>query len=381
MIVTAYPQISVVLTSYNHAKYLREAIDSVLSQTFQDVELIIVDDCSTDDSWEIIQSYSDPRIRAWRAPENQRTATVYEGIHMATGKYLAMHHSDDRWHESKLEKQWHWLEEHPEDIAVFTHVQTIDEDGRNASFPIMACFEQPNRSRAQWLRFFFDNGNCLCHPSVMMPTSYAKQLYTSYGMTSINDFRNWVLTCIHHQIHVIEEKLCCYRVCDNAGNDSTPTVGQIRKYNMELPFILECYEKITDANFFMEIFPEAKKFISHEKMNMEYAFAMLCLKTEWPPYHYYGINKLIRMLNCKEIREQLHDIYGFTTKNMSELAKKYDPFFIPGRDTLRRELEQRKQFESNLHALPFYRKMFYSIIGWTVYKDNIQSDLETWYKK
>jgi glycosyltransferase involved in cell wall biosynthesis len=58
------PKVSVILTSYNHAKYLHEAIESILTQTFIDFELIIWDDASTDMSWEIIQSYDDSRIKA-----------------------------------------------------------------------------------------------------------------------------------------------------------------------------------------------------------------------------------------------------------------------------------------------------------------------------
>ena len=59
-------KVSVILTSYNHAKYLREAIDSVLAQTYSGFDLIIWDDGSTDNSWQIIQSYTDSRIRAFK---------------------------------------------------------------------------------------------------------------------------------------------------------------------------------------------------------------------------------------------------------------------------------------------------------------------------
>lgn len=60
------PKVSVILTSYNHEPFIRKAIESALDQTFQDFELIIWDDASTDRSWEIIKSYADPRIKAFR---------------------------------------------------------------------------------------------------------------------------------------------------------------------------------------------------------------------------------------------------------------------------------------------------------------------------
>ena len=66
------PKVTVILTSYNHAKYIRETIDSILNQTFKDFELIIWDDASTDESWDIIKSYNDERIKSFRNNETKR---------------------------------------------------------------------------------------------------------------------------------------------------------------------------------------------------------------------------------------------------------------------------------------------------------------------
>src|SRR5689334_17894284 len=99
------PKVSIILTSYNHAKYLQQAIDSALSQTFSDFELIIWDDASTDQSWEIIQSYSDSRIKSFRNRENKGVFVLNRAIQeIATGEYIAIHHSDDIWERKKLEK-------------------------------------------------------------------------------------------------------------------------------------------------------------------------------------------------------------------------------------------------------------------------------------
>ena len=125
------PKISVILTSFNHEKFIREAIDSVLNQTFTDFELIIWDDASTDNSWAIINTYSDPRIKVFRNDETKR------GVHginisiseIASGEYIAIHHSDDIWEVDKLKKQVEFLEDHAGIGAVFTHVLAIDERG------------------------------------------------------------------------------------------------------------------------------------------------------------------------------------------------------------------------------------------------------------
>ena len=110
------PLVSVILTSFNHEKYLREAIDSVLNQTFTDFELIIWDDASSDNSWDVINEYTDHRIKAFR---NEARKRAIWGINkaiseVAIGKYIAIHHSDDAWETEKLGKQVAFLEAHAE---------------------------------------------------------------------------------------------------------------------------------------------------------------------------------------------------------------------------------------------------------------------------
>ena len=125
------PKVTVILTSFNHEKYIREAIDSVLNQTFTDFELIILDDGSSDNSWHLINQYSDSRIKACCSLVNVGGVVgVNKAIsEQATGKYIAIHHSDDIWELDKLEKQVVYLEAHSEIGAVFTWVQIIDEHG------------------------------------------------------------------------------------------------------------------------------------------------------------------------------------------------------------------------------------------------------------
>src|SRR5918996_735994 len=125
-------RVSVILTSYNHAKYLKEAIDSVLNQTFKDFELIIWDDASTDDSWQIITNYSDIRIKSFRNEMQRRgvwglNKAIQE---IASGEYIAVHHSDDMWEPQKLEKQVAFLDEHPEIGAVFSQAFIINENNK-----------------------------------------------------------------------------------------------------------------------------------------------------------------------------------------------------------------------------------------------------------
>ena len=96
-------KISIIIPSYNHAPYLEEAIHSVLRQSVSDFELIIIDDASSDHSWEIIQSFKDSRITAIQHQQNQGASqTINEGLSLAKGDYLTILNSDDSYHPERL---------------------------------------------------------------------------------------------------------------------------------------------------------------------------------------------------------------------------------------------------------------------------------------
>lgn len=102
--------VSIILPTYNRATKVGNAIDSVLRQTYQEFELIIVDDGSTDDTESVIREYQDPRIRYYKLTENggQSKARNY-GIQKAIYDYIAFEDSDDLWRAEKLEKQMHFM--------------------------------------------------------------------------------------------------------------------------------------------------------------------------------------------------------------------------------------------------------------------------------
>jgi len=126
------PLVSVLMPSYNHEKFVSEAIESVLNQDFDDLELIIVDDASTDTSRQIIQKYAmaDSRVRVILHETNCGIAkTMNDGIAVAKGKFLADTASDDVWMKDKLSKQLAVLES-DEDLIVWTEAEVIDEYGQ-----------------------------------------------------------------------------------------------------------------------------------------------------------------------------------------------------------------------------------------------------------
>ena len=328
------PKVSVILTSYNHAKYLRESIESVLNQTFSDFELIIGDDASTDESWAIIQSYTDPRIHTYRHEVNKMGCIINEIVSsgQASGDLIAIHHSDDIWEPQKLAKQVAFLDANPEVGALFTTVQIIDEAGnpfQDQNHFYSKRFEQANRTRYEWLNFFFFEGNALCHPSVLLRKEcYATCGLYRYGLVQLGDWDMWVRICLKYEIHILPEKLTRFRILTREANSSGDRPDVHIRTQFEFLQIYANYLKITDRNEFLKVFPSASGFLDRPDFDIPFALAMVALATPNPFAKLFSLQLLFDRINHLEFAPKLERVYGFDQLAFSALTVEHDPFSV-----------------------------------------------------
>lgn len=122
------PQVSIIMPVYNTAPFLREAMDSMLSQTLSDFELIVLNDCSPDNAEEVLNTYNDPRIVRYKGEKNVGLSNVLNiGIELARGKYIARMDSDDISLPNRLQVQVDYLEAHPEIDLVSVGMQLFGD--------------------------------------------------------------------------------------------------------------------------------------------------------------------------------------------------------------------------------------------------------------
>lgn len=154
------PRVTVFVPVYNGEPFLAETIESVLTQTYRDFELLVVDDCSTDRSAEIVLSYSDSRIRLDRNELNRgRPYTRNRGLQLARGEYFAVLDADDVCEPQRLEKSVAFLDAQPDIAAVGSAATYIDDSGR-------ALFVQRVPSSSDAIRRRIFTANCFVHSSV-----------------------------------------------------------------------------------------------------------------------------------------------------------------------------------------------------------------------
>ena len=125
------PAVSIGLTFYNNVDTLTDALRSIFAQSFQDWELIVVDDNSTDGSYERVKSVKDPRVRVFREKEKKCfIAALNQMTQLSKGRYYARMDADDMMHPERLSKQFEYLKTHPEIDVVDTLMCSMDQEGR-----------------------------------------------------------------------------------------------------------------------------------------------------------------------------------------------------------------------------------------------------------
>ncbi len=204
------PAISIILPAYNAAKYIGETISSLLSQTFTDFELLVIDDGSADDTLAIVKSFTDSRIQLVTNGQNLGLIkTLNKAAALCKGQYTARMDADDIALPNRLQLQKAFLDNHPQTAAVAGWVNFIDEKGTQTG--IWELDRQTNT--AATIKKALLKENCIAHPTVMIRTEILQQFLYSSNQRNIEDYDLWLRLCAAGmQIEKVQEPVLLYRV-------------------------------------------------------------------------------------------------------------------------------------------------------------------------
>jgi hypothetical protein len=202
---TPNPKVTVLMPVYNGGRFLRKALDSVLTQTFTDFELLVVYDESADETATILESYSDPRIQV---VTNERHLGVAgsrrRGLNCARGEYIACIDADDIALPERLQKQVNYLDSHPDVGMVASSCVIIDEDGR----PTCGSTQALTPEQIYYTLAFY---NCIFHCSVTLRKALVLSL-GGYGSTNVaEDYDLWARIARRAKIVQLDETLAQWR--------------------------------------------------------------------------------------------------------------------------------------------------------------------------
>ncbi len=200
---TSKPLVSVILPMYNAEKTIAECLDSIIRQTYTNMEIIVIDDGSTDNSVEIVKNYTDKRIKLYRYKHNY-IANLNRGFLHCNGKYIARMDADDKMCPTRIRKQVDVLENHP-NVSVCCSVMKKYGCTKNVKYGRNGVI--PN------LKIRFLRGNFLAHPTIMLRKSILQEGF-KYKKTYIyaEDYKLWVDMALKDVVfYNIPEALVEYR--------------------------------------------------------------------------------------------------------------------------------------------------------------------------
>ena len=222
-------KVTVLMPTYNVAPYVREAIDSVMQQTYSDFELLVIDDCSTDNTIEVVRSIDDPRIRIFQNEKNVGLAeNLNRGLSHITTEYVARMDGDDIAEPVWLEREVAILDNHP-DIGICS-------GGFERFGTVKSLVRFPERHEDCMANMLFE-----C--SVIVPT-FRMSLYRDHGLRysteafPAEDYRFWAECLRVTRIYNIQETLFHYRmhptqICSARREEQQRKVAQVRRYMLE----------------------------------------------------------------------------------------------------------------------------------------------------
>jgi glycosyltransferase involved in cell wall biosynthesis len=212
------PEVTILMPVYNAERYVVKAVESILNQTFQDFEFLIINDGSTDQSLELIKDFGDPRIRVINTENQGVAAALHLGMEMARGAYIARMDADDECLPNRLEIEKRCLDEHDDIAVVHGSLEYIDSEGS----PI---FMQKDEGHSNVLtKWLLNWRNVLIHSTVMLRASVLKENNLNYRieMNRAEDFDLWNRVARISDLMYLPDVLIRYRVHSENVSNSTP---------------------------------------------------------------------------------------------------------------------------------------------------------------
>ena len=277
------PKVTVLMSVYNGEKYLREAIDSILNQTFTDFEFLIINDGSTDKTQDILNSYNDTRIKIINNEENiGLTKSLNKGLRLSRGKYIARQDADDISLPERLEKELQAIESSKEIGAVSCWIKIVNENTGEISF--WPSDMENNSPEEIYYTLFFEN--CIAHSTVL----FCKDIVLKIGGYSnrfekSQDYDLWIRLSQVAKIVKLKENLVIRR--EHEENTSLDTIS-LHKIIEERLFLENIRNILPD-----KATPNHLLFIKYYNANTIWKFNK---------YHIYFLLKLLNEINSKIVQ-------------------------------------------------------------------------------
>jgi len=259
------PLVSVVVSCYNHENYIKESLLSVLNQSYQNIELIVFDDGSVDNSADIIESLSKEHGFFFQRQENIGfTPTLNKAIKLCKGKYIAFLGSDDLFFEDKIEKQVHFLEDRPDFAVCGGNMVFIDDKG-----VLLAKQRKKPYSEVDFISIFNNRKAGPPASSAMIRTDVLHEVGGYDPKIGLEDLYIWMKITHHgYKLAILDDDMIYYR--KHGSNTS-------KRYKFMADSIIEIYDQYSSEKSYQGAINKVliSMFLKIAKLDRQYALGIL----------------------------------------------------------------------------------------------------------
>ncbi|MCE3255438.1 MAG: glycosyltransferase, family 2 [Rickettsiaceae bacterium] len=318
------PKISILCPTYNHEKFVGYFIDSLLTQSEQDFELIIVDDCSADKNVEEIKKFSDPRIKLIQHEYNQGiNAGLNDAFFAAKGEYCAIIASDDMFEPNYLEFTSQYLDQNKDIAVVYCSYLLIDDN--NQVIKKNKPWIQNNRDRFKILREMFMDGNVVLSPGMVVRRDIlAKIMPLDLSMFHHQDYGMHINLLMKNNAYLTTKQLVKYRIISGEKNASAQNAVTRKREDLEQPKLMDIFLQIKDVEFFKKIFGDKlNEFGEPISETVPYFLGRLALCSRNQEKQNWGYRVIMDFIREKKNLDLLNNLYGFNFGQYISLVKKF----------------------------------------------------------
>ncbi len=313
------PLVSFVAAVFNQQNTVVESVNSMLRQSYENIEVIVVDDGSSDSTFEIVSSLQDPRLKVLRKENGGPSSAFNFGISHCTGSFIAFMSGDDICDENRVLEQLEFFEGMDADL-LFCVPESIDEndfelESEKMPFIVADDYESAN----DYFRHFFYKGNFLCAPSCMIKKIVLDAIGPLHeGLLQLQDFEYWIRACkLGYKIQVVKRNLLKYRWnLKDKSNLSSPS--NANRINVEHKYIMQSYFDDASPELIYGAFEKETKELAEigTYASLMVAKAMIYLHSEDDDCRQFGFNTLIDILDLEDARMVLRELYDIEPRDV-----------------------------------------------------------------
>lgn len=321
-------KVSVLIITYNQENYIQDCINSVLNQSLQDFEIIINDDCSTDNTVNKIKEIQDNRIKLINPKYNQGiNAAINNAFNCANGEYIVLLGGDDMLKQNHLQKMIETLENNSEIDTVYCNVSVIDENNNPRNDLGQNYLKTDNLSTVEQLYQAFMYGNFVTSPGMMIRKNALQNIMPlPYSIVNNQDFKIHIELLVNGSENIVlEDKLVLYRQPHNKANISARSFVTELRESLEFENVMDAFLKINDINLLENVFANEilKTGIKPYPDTIPFFLGYMAIYAKKDGKKSWGYHKIIQFLQSKENFDLVKDKYNFEFKDLLQLTKEF----------------------------------------------------------